>query len=110
MMSHHVMKLVLVISISLVATEVSAELRTWTSANGLFTREAEMIRLEGDILHLRNPDTGKIFQVKLNEFSPGDQKCARQNASKVVDQSTASPGKFLNLISQKDVTLLFRSR
>lgn len=103
-MSHHVMKLALVICISLVAAEVSAELRTWTSANGLFTREAEMIRLEGDMLYLRKPDTGIIFPVKLDEFSQDDQKFARQKASQAVDQSTNSRGNSLNLISDQGPT------
>lgn len=59
---------------------VAAEPRTWTSADGKNTIVAEMTRLDGTTLYLRQPSSGKNFKVDLSQMSSADGQFAREQA------------------------------
>ncbi len=86
-----------VIVFNLLAAEVQAEQRKWSLSVGNFTVDAEMIRLEGEMLHLRRADDGKEFSIDLSQLIPEDQEYARkQGQSKVVAGNAAAGREGLN--------------
>ena len=56
-------------SIRMVSAE---EARTWNSASGKFSVEAELLQVRGDVLKLKRSD-GKTFDVKLSSLSQADR-------------------------------------
>ncbi|MDZ4817921.1 MAG: SHD1 domain-containing protein [Planctomycetota bacterium] len=48
--------------------------RKWTSAGGGFSIEAELIKVEDGIVHLKRKDSGKTMQIPLGKLSKADQK------------------------------------
>jgi WD40 repeat protein len=53
------------------------EFRTWTSADGRFTVEAQFIKRTGDALTVQKKD-GRQIQVPVAELSPADQEYLRR--------------------------------
>jgi hypothetical protein len=51
---------------------VEAEFRTWTSADGKFTVEAQLVKVVGKTVHLKRKD-GKTLQVPLDKLGDEDQ-------------------------------------
>lgn len=74
------MKLRLVLSVLVVFCLLSlrpALARTWTDSSGTHKVEAELVKLDGEIVHLKKAD-GTIIKVTLDRLCPDDQKFVRQ--------------------------------
>jgi hypothetical protein len=61
------------------AQVVMGEMRTWTSASGS-TVEAELVRVDGSLVILRNPD-GKPIRIPGNKLSAADQAFIKEQLS-----------------------------
>jgi hypothetical protein len=59
----------------IVSTPLAAdEPRIWTDSSGKFKTRAEFVSLEGELVTLRQPSTGKEIQVPLVRLSDADQE------------------------------------
>jgi S1-C subfamily serine protease len=76
---------VVVAALVFAATGISGEMRTWTSASGSFSTEAELLEVTADgSVRLKRKD-GREITVPLDKLSAADQEFARS-------QAPASPG------------------
>ena len=57
------------------------ELRTWKSADGKYSVEAEFVELKGNVVVLKT-DAGKVIKVPLEKLATADQREARKSADK----------------------------
>ena len=55
-----------------------AKLRTWTSADGRFHVEAELVKMVAGVVHLKRKDNGQVIQVPVDKLSEEDQKFLRK--------------------------------
>lgn len=53
---------------------VADEYRHWISADGKFTVEAKLIRVEGDVVRLQRKDDGRLVSLKTGQLSKVDQQ------------------------------------
>ena len=79
--------------IALAAGMAEAAPRTWTSANGKFTIQAELVTVKDDKVELRKAD-GDTIEVPLEKLCEADRQyasasCARQDDGKVADTAAA---------------------
>ena len=51
--------------------------RTWTDSSGTHEIEAELVKLDGEVVHLKKAD-GTIIKVPLNKLCLGDQRFLQQ--------------------------------
>ena len=51
--------------------------RTWTDSSGAHKVEAELLKVDGEIVHLKKAD-GAVIKVPLNKFCEDDQAFVRQ--------------------------------
>ena len=51
--------------------------REWTDSSGTHKIEAELVKLDGEVVHLENAD-GKIVKVLLDKLSEVDQEFVRR--------------------------------
>lgn len=65
-----------------VAQDVSSQTRTWTSADGSFSVDAEFVELLGRALRLRKSD-GEIITVALNKISESDREYVQKRQSEL---------------------------
>lgn len=93
--------LALIVLLSPLAAEVSAEQRTWTSSNGL-TLKAEMIRLDGETIHLKRADNGQEIAMKLSQLSPKDREYAKLVASKKAGPPKSAPTEPKKIITDDE--------
>jgi len=47
--------------------------REWTDSSGTHKIEAELVKLDGEIVHLKKPD-GAIVKIPLSKFCEDDRK------------------------------------
>lgn len=52
-------------------------LRTWSSADGKFRVEAELVKMVAGIVHLKRKD-GQVIQVPIDKLSEEDRKLLRK--------------------------------
>src|SRR5262245_13772949 len=69
------------------ADSAVAEVRTWTSADGKFKVEAELISVQDDTIQLRKAD-GTEVTVPLEKLSPADRLFAKSRAAKSASSET----------------------
>jgi tetratricopeptide (TPR) repeat protein len=53
--------------------------RVWTDISGTRKAEAELVKLDGDVVHLKKTD-GTVIQVPLDKLSEADREFAQQTA------------------------------
>jgi hypothetical protein len=82
-MFRNILLTVLVLASGVVTYDAMAQERTWTSADGAFTVEAELIRLDGQTVYLRRADNGREIAVKLSQLSSRDRRFAREQTKNV---------------------------
>ena len=58
-------------------TPMAADARMWTDTTGKFTVEAEFVKLEDDVVHLRKPD-GEVIEVPLKKLILADRRFAER--------------------------------
>lgn len=51
-----------------------AAVRTWTSADGSYTVRASLGRVEGDVVHLKRADDGRVIPVRIDQLSDKDRE------------------------------------
>lgn len=61
--------------------------KTWTDSSGTYTIEAELEKLDGNVVHLKKPDSN-IIKVPLDKLSKADQAFARQQLAAKPDGAT----------------------
>ena len=81
-------------ALALLAGMAEAATRTWTSANGKFTVEAELVTVKDEKVELRKPN-GDTLEVPLGKLCEADRQfanasCARPDDGKVADSGTAA--------------------
>ena len=84
------MKLKLVLSVLVVLCLLSLRpvlAREWTDSSGTYKIEAELVKLDGEVVHLKKSD-GTIVKVPLNKLCEDDRKFVRQQ---MTANSAASP-------------------
>ena len=82
------------LTIAVVATVESAEMRTWTAAKGGYSAEAELVELTDDGTVVLKSKTGKVVRVPLDRLSSADQQYVRRLTAAVSGKSSAaSPAK-----------------
>ncbi len=86
---------VLLLAIAFVAGSAEAASRKWTSANGKFTVQAELVTVKGEQVELRKAD-GETIEVPLEKLSEADQRYvnahgAAAEGDKVADAPAAGP-------------------
>lgn len=76
-----------------VSLTTAAEMRTWNDPSGKFHVEAELLRVEGSVVHLQCAD-GRTLEIELARLSEADrQYVAAQAASPlVVEEDSAAMG------------------
>jgi hypothetical protein len=75
---------------TLVAGTGEAATRTWTSANGKFTIEAEMVTVKDEKVQLRKTN-GDLIEVPLDKLSEADRQYANASCAREDDGKTAAP-------------------
>jgi hypothetical protein len=74
---------------SLLVADAAAEQRVWTSADGAFRIQAELIKLNGKAVHLRRSDNGNEIVVQLSQLSAKDREHALREAAAVSNPAKA---------------------
>jgi hypothetical protein len=77
-------------ALALVAGAAEAATRTWTSANGKFTIEAEMVTVKDEKVQLRKAN-GDLIEVPLDKLSEADRQYANTSCAREDDGKTAAP-------------------
>ena len=76
-----------IMALTFAATGLSGELRTWKSANGNYSAEAEFVELTTDgSVRLKRKD-GNVVTVPLDRLSDADKEFVRSHAAKSSDSS-----------------------
>ncbi|WP_425614532.1 SHD1 domain-containing protein [Anatilimnocola sp. NA78] len=58
-------------------TKVEREFRTWATADGKFSVEAQFLSKTSEVVRLKRKDTGKVIAVPLTQLSAEDQAYAK---------------------------------
>ncbi|MEQ8788436.1 MAG: DUF4852 domain-containing protein [Pirellulaceae bacterium] len=69
--------------------DAAAEQRVWTSADGAFRIQAELIKLNGQAVHLRRSDNGNEIVVQLSQLSAKDREHVVREAAGPGDPAAA---------------------
>jgi len=71
--------------VAALAVTTVASARLWTDSTGSMQKEAEFVRLMGEVVYLRTPD-GKLAQVPLATLSATDQEFIASGAAATANQ------------------------
>ena len=71
----------LVVALVIAPIARAAEMRTWTSATGSHTTEAEFVELKDDGIVVLKTKAGKTIEVAIGKLSEADQAYARSKGA-----------------------------